>query len=67
MRHAVIGVDGQRETAEGVLNAGVGQSLVLLDESRRADYISVENDGELTRRVLFHAEVPFFESGRSGE
>jgi len=47
------------------LNAGVGQSLVLLDEPRRADHISVENDGELSRLALFHAEVPFFESGRS--
>ena len=65
MRHAVIGVDGQRETAEGVLNASVGQSLVLLDEPRRADHISVENNGELSRRVLCHEKAFLFESGAS--
>ncbi len=65
MRHAAIGFDGQREPAESVLNAGVGQSLVLLDEPRRADHISVENDGELSRRVLCHEKALFFEFGAS--
>ncbi len=46
MRHAVIGFDDQRETAESVLNSGMSQSLVLLDEPRRSDDISVENGRE---------------------
>ena len=41
------------------------KSLVLLDESRLADHISVENDGELSRRVLCHEKALFFEFGAS--
>ncbi len=34
-------------------------------EPRRADHISVENDGELSRRVLCHEKAFLFESGAS--
>ncbi len=48
---------------EGVLNTFVGEGLVTLDEPRRADHISVENDGKLSRRVLCHEKALFFEFG----
>jgi len=34
-------------------------------EPRRADHISVQNDGELSRRVLCHEKALFFEFGAS--
>ena len=57
MRPTVIGFDGQRERADGVLNASVGQGLVLLEEPGRADHVTVDNNGKLSRRMLYHEKA----------
>ena len=61
---AIVGLDGPGKAMERILNALVGKPRVALDERGGPDHISVQDDGELSRLTLLHAEVPFFESGR---
>jgi hypothetical protein len=57
---ASIGTNNFGETSKAALKALVRYRFVTLDELRRADYVSMENDGEFACRVVCQKETLFF-------
>jgi hypothetical protein len=58
--YAAVGFDGLGEAIEGVPDAVVGESFILLDENRGTLDIGMENDGELAWKPFVHADALLF-------
>lgn len=68
MHHlSTMGLDGRGNEVEVFAQRPMGGVLVFTGQTRVTSYIRVQDGGELTGQTVFHTEVPFFESGRSGE
>jgi hypothetical protein len=55
------------DEVEVLAEPSMGGVLVFTGQTRVTSYIRVQDGGELTGQTVFHTEVPFIESGRSGE